>query len=180
MSNSGLFRMAGYASLVTTLLWIVSLGVGSVNPALASPIFAAATIVFMVPVYALYIVHRAQSSGMALGAALLTAVGLIATLFTGDPAVPANAILYEFSYVVFAIGIVLFGWLAYHSAKMPRGLAIAALVSGVLSLVVAIAYAGGTGMAEIANLLNYGSNIPFFVWMIWLSLVFLSGKLATA
>ena len=180
MSNSNLFRIAGYAAIVSPLLWVVALGSGVVNPALTGTIFAVASIVFLVPVYALYIVHRAELSGLALGAALLTAIGLIVTLFAGDPAVPANATLYGVSAVIFGVGIVLFGWLAYKSTKMPRGLAIIALIAGALSLVSGFAYLGGPGLLDLANLLNFASIIPFFIWMIWLGRLFLSGKLATA
>lgn len=180
MSNNNLSRLAGYAAIVGPLIWIVALGAGAVNPAITGPLLVVGTLVFLVVVYALYFVHRVESSGLALGAAFLTTVGMIASLFAGDPSVPANATLYGVSTVVFGVGIVLFGWLAYNSAKMPRGLAIAALLSGVISLAAGIAYLGGSGLLDLANLLNFGSIIPFFVWMIWLGRLFLSGKLATA
>jgi len=180
MSNSNLFRIAGYIAILTPLLWVGAFGLGAVNPALTGLLLAVASIIFLVPVYALYIVHRAESSGLALGAVILTVVGLIVSPFAGDPTVPANATLYGGSSIVFGIGVFLFGWLAYKSAKMPRGLAIAALIAGVLSLVAGIAYLGGTGLADLANLLNFGLIIPFFVWMIWLGRLFLSGKLMTA
>jgi hypothetical protein len=63
---------------------------------------------------------------------------------------------------------------------MPRGLAIAALIAGALSLIAGFLYMGGAGMLDIANLLNFGSIIPFFVWMIWLGRIFLTNKRATA
>ncbi len=180
MSNNNLFRIAGYVAILSPILWVVAFGAGAVNPALAGPLFAVALIIFLVPVYALYVVHRAESSGLALGAALVTAVGLIVSVLAGDPNNPANSTTYGISAVVLGVGIVLFGWLAYNSAKMPRGLAIAVLISGVLSLACGIAYLGGPGLLDLANLLNFGSIIPFFVWMIWLGRLFLSGKLATA
>jgi len=77
-------------------------------------------------------------------------------------------------------GIVLFGWLAYKSTKMPRGLAIAALISGVLTLLGGITYLAGIGTTVLGNLVNFGAAIPYFVWMIWLGRLFLSGKLAKA
>ena len=75
MSNNNLFRIAGYAAIVSPFLWIAALGSGAANPAFTGPMLAVASIVFLVPVYALYVVHRAESSGLALGAALLTAAG---------------------------------------------------------------------------------------------------------
>lgn len=179
MSNANLFRIAGYASFLTIVLWIGGFGVGAINPALVGPVLAVASIVFLVVVYALYVVHRAESSGLALGAALLTAIGLIISILSGDPNTPNNT-LYAISAVVFGIGIILFGWLAYNSAKMPRGLAIAGLIAGAFSLVAGFFYFGGAGLLDLANLLNFGSIIPFFVWMIWLGRRFLTRKLATA
>jgi hypothetical protein len=180
MANSNLFRIAGYAAFLGPLLWIIALGAAVINPTITVILFGVASIVFLVVIYALYVIHRAEASGLALVAALLSAVGLIVSLFTGDPSVPANATLYGISTVVFGGGIILFGWLAYKSAKMPRGLAIAALIAGIISLIAGIAYLGGTGMADLANLLNTLSIIPFIVWMIWLGRLFLSGKQATA
>ena len=178
MSNSNLFRIAGYASILTIVLWLGGFGIGAVNPALIGPVLAIASIVFLVVVYALYVLHRAESSGLALAAALLTAVGLILSILAGDPNTPNN-IVYAISAVVFGIGVMLFGWLAFNSAQMPRGLAIAALLGGALSLIAGFFYLGGAGMLDLANLLNFGSIIPFFVWMIWLGRLFLAGKLAT-
>ncbi len=180
MSNSNLFRIAGYCAILTPVLYIVALGVGALNPALTSPLLVVATIMLLPVVYALFVVHRAESSGLALGAALLTAVGFIVGIFAGDPSVPANAPLYGGSSIISGAGIVLFGWLAYKSTKMPRGLAIAALITGVLSLLVGITFVAGLGATNLGNLLNFGLIIPYFVWVIWLGLHFLSGKIATA
>ncbi|MBI5654020.1 MAG: DUF4386 family protein [Chloroflexi bacterium] len=180
MSNSNLFRIAGYAAFLTLVLWIGGFGIGAVNPALVGPFLAIASIVFLVVVYALYVVHRAESSGLTLAAALLTAIGLIVSILAGDPSVPANATMYGVSAIIFGAGVVLFGWLAFNSGKMPRGLAIAALIAGALSLIAGFFYLGGVGLLDIANLLNFGSIIPFFVWMIWLGRLFLTNKLATA
>jgi hypothetical protein len=177
MSNNNLSRLGGYASFLTPLLYIGGFALSAVNPALVPLLLAVASIVFLVVVYALYVVHRTESSGLALGAALLTAVGLIVSLLAGDPSVPANAMMYGISAVVFGVGIILFGWLAYKSSKMPRGLAIAALIAGALSLVGGFFYLSGTGMLDLANILNFVSIIPFFVWMIWLGRLFLTGKL---
>jgi hypothetical protein len=179
MSNSNLFRIAGYASILTIVLWLGGFGIGAVNPALIGPVLAIASMVFLVVVYALYVAHRAESSGLALAAALLTAVGLILSILAGDPSTPNN-ILYAVSSIIFGVGIILFGWLAFNSAQMPRGLAIAALIAGALSLIAGFLYMGGAGMLDIANLLNFGSIIPFFVWMIWLGRIFLTNKRATA
>lgn len=179
MSNSNIFRIAGYASILTIVLWLGGFGIGAVNPALIGPVLAIASMVFLVVVYALYVAHRAESSGLALAAALLTAVGLILSILAGDPSTPNN-ILYAVSSIIFGVGIILFGWLAFNSAQMPRGLAIAALIAGALSLIAGFLYMGGAGMLDIANLLNFGSIIPFFVWMIWLGRIFLTNKRATA
>jgi hypothetical protein len=180
MSNSNLFRIAGYGAILSPVLWIVALGVGALNPALTSPLLVVASIIFLPAVYALFVVHRAESFGLALSAALLTAIGLIVGTFAGDPSVPANAPLYGGSSIIMGAGIVLFGWLAYKSTKMPRGLAIAALITGVLTLLGGITYLAGIGTTALGNLLNYGLIIPYIVWMIWLGRHFLSGKLATA
>jgi hypothetical protein len=177
MSNNNLYRIAGYAAILTTVLWLGGFGIGAVNPALVAPLLAVASIVFLVVVYALYVVHRSESSGLALGAALFTVVGLTVSLLAGDPSVPANAMMYGISAVVFGVGIILFGWLAYKSSKMPRGLAIAALIGGALSLIAGFFYLGGAGLLDLANTLNFGSIVPFFVWMIWLGRLFLTGKL---
>ena len=180
MSTSTLFRVAGYSAIVTLVLWIGGFAIGAVSPALVGPALALAAIIFLVVIYALYLVHRTESSGLALGATLLTALGMIVSLFAGDPSVPTNAFFYGTCTVVFGVGIVLLAWLAFNSPKMPRGLAIAVLIMGIMSLVAGVFYLGGAGMLDIANLLNFGSIIPSIVWMLWLGRLFLSGKMATA
>ena len=175
MSNSSLFRIAGFCAILSLVVYVVAFGLFSTNAGLMTTSFIVATVALLVVLYALYVVHRPESSGLALGAGLITAIGTIASLFAGDPAVPANAFLYGASSVVFGVGILLFGWLAYKSSKMPRLLAYIVLFAGALSLLTGLLFLAGS--SDLGNQLNFASILPFFAWMIWLAYLFLTGKL---
>ncbi len=180
MLSNNLFRFAGYAAILSAVLTVVAIGVGitsDMNNMLGLVCSIASSILFVPVVYALYLVHRAQSPGLALAAAILTIVGDIASIFF-DPAAPANAPLSGIITVILGIGVLLFGWLAFGNNQMPRGIPIVVWLAGGLVVLSGILFL--IGSVELGGLVSFASVIPFIVWAVWLGTYFLSQKFATA
>jgi hypothetical protein len=178
MPNNILFRIAGWCALLAGLIMGAFFVASAIAPTsvigkiLAIMGVLAMTVVF----YALYVAHRSESAGLSLVGLLLwipAGVVDIASL-----ASPANTLLYAVDSLLFALPFLIFGFLAYRSAKMPRGLALIGLLSGVCWVITgAAAFIGSAAIGMVASL---GGFIFMLVWLAWLWRVFVSGKLATA
>lgn len=135
----------------------------------------AALLVVSVVFYALYVFHHPESAGLSLaGLVLWIAAGVanFASLFDMK-----NNTLYAAASLLFALPLLLFGYLAYRSAKMPRGLAVMALLSGVAWAVTGLVSFGSPSIGLVLTLV---STVFWVVWLVWLWRVLSSGKLATA
>jgi hypothetical protein len=58
------------------------------------------------------------------------------------------------------------GWLAYRSPRLSKGIGIAALLTGALSLAMVPFILAGA--AEMVGLLNLLLSLPYLVWLGWL------------
>ena len=76
--------------------------------------------------------------------------------------------------LLFAAGMGALGWLALRSPRMPRGLAILALITSALALTQAIAAFAGAG-ADLFGLLNLILTLPYVAWLLWLGRLWLAG-----
>ena len=178
MSNNNLFRFAGWCALLTALLTVVGLGIF-----MASPMSSLAVILTMIGVvvltpvfYALYVVHRSESAGLSLAGLALWIVA--AVLQIASLTNPTNSTLYTIATLAFALPLLIFGYLAYRSARMPRGLAAVALLTGVAWLIAgAVSFSGQTTPAIVVNLV---ATVVWLVWLVWLWRVLTAEKLATA
>ncbi len=168
MSNNNLFRYSGFAAIASAVLYVVSLvmtiATGGAPSAVGFVLIIVSSLLFLLVIGALYRVHRSEAAGMSLTALILAAVGTIGGLFL-DPSKITP--LFGLVALLFAIGMLLFGWLAYRSPKMPRGMGIVVIVTGALGLVLtAAAFAGSSG--DVVGLINLILIVPYVVWLIWL------------
>jgi hypothetical protein len=142
---------------------------GPINVVLASAALLVVTVVF----YALYAFHRAESAGLSLAGLVLwiaAAAVNFASLFD-----MTNNVLYGVASLLFALPLLIFGYLAYRSSRMPRGLAVMALLSGVVWAVTgALSFGGGSSIGLALTLV---ATIFWVVWLVWLWRVFGSDRL---
>jgi hypothetical protein len=178
MSNSNLFRIAGWCAILAALIMGSFFVVLSIAPTSGiGEILATIGVLVLTPVfYALYVAHRSESAALSLAGLILwfPAGALdIASLLN-----PANTLLYAVDSLLFSLPFLIFGFLAYRSAKMPRGLALMALLSGVCwAIVGAVSFNGSTTIGMVAGL---GGFVFMLAWFVWLWRVFSFGKLAAA
>lgn len=175
MSNNNLFRYSGIAAISSAVIYVLTLAVGIATGDASSTVGVILTIVsillFLLVTYALYVVHRRESAGISLIALILAGGGTIGGLFLDPTKITP---LFGLVALVYGIGLALFGWLAYRSPKMPRGMGIVVIVTGVLALILAaVAFAGGG--IEIFGLVNLILTVPYVVWLIWLGRHWLAG-----
>jgi hypothetical protein len=176
MKNKQLFRTAGWCALVLALLMlaihVVPSGTASiVGLILTIGIMLGLTVVF----YTLYVAHRAESAGQSLAGLILWLLSLGLNLIGVFVTTVSNS-LSAVGSLLWALPFLIFGLLAYRSTRMPRGLAVLALVTGVVYLLLGVA--GFMGSAGVINGGNLVSDILMLGWLVWLGVVFLSKKFA--
>jgi len=177
MTDNKFFRVAGWVTLVSALLMLAAfvsfpLGAGMVGGVLE--ILGLLGLIFVF--YALNVTHRSQAKGLSLAGFILgvaaIAVDVYAMVNNGPP------FLSNLWYFLFSLPFLIFGYLAFKGTKMPRGLAVVALVAGVFFLIAGV---GGflTG-PDFADNISLIAILAMFVWQFWLWRIFLSKKFATA
>lgn len=176
MSNNKFFRSAGwwaFASAVLMIASIVALYVAyNVGEILLTIFFLLLIVIF----YALYIAHRSESNGLSLAGLILAfpAIGMaIAANLNGD-----NIIISYWGYLIVSLPFLIFGFLAFRSTRMSRGLAVVTLLTGVTYLISGVS--GLLGSQAIAGSVSTLSTLLTLVWLVWLWRVFLSIKFTTA
>jgi hypothetical protein len=131
-------------------------------------------LVFTFVFFALYLTHRAESAGLSLAGLILwlPAFGVnLAAIFNFG-----NTFLSNLGTLFISLPFLIFGFLAYRSTRIPRGLAVVTLLTGVFYLI--------TGAAELIGIVvlaEYGglvSAVFMLAWAVWLCIVFTSKKFA--
>jgi hypothetical protein len=127
-----------------------------------------------VPVfYALSVAHRSES-------AVLSLAGLVLWIPTGilgiaSTLLPDNLSLSAMNDLLSSALLLIFGFLAYRSVKMPRGLAFMVLSGGVLNLISAAGWFIGSMAIRAWAALGIFAFVS--AWLVWLWRVFSSGRL---
>ena len=178
MSNNNLFRIAGWCALVTGLLMlafhVLPAGMpGMVGLAFTILVLLGLTIVF----YALYVAFRSESATLSLAGLILWLLVFVLNLISVGTN-SGNTFLSNLGSVLWALPFLFFGYLAYRSGRLPRGLAVLALLAGAVALVLGIV--GFLGNAAIVDSGSLVLDILMLVWIVWLGIVFLSKKFAAA
>jgi hypothetical protein len=177
MKNNQFFRVAGWCALVTALLMVgIHLVPSGTSSFLGSVVSIGTLLGLTIVFYSLYVAHRSQSAGLSL-------VGLISWVLAFglnliSMVINIGTFLGYLGSLFWVLPFLIFGFLAYRSDRMPSGLAVVAFLSGI-SLLVAIV-AGLMGNEAVVNIVSLVADIFMLVWLVWLGIVFLSGKFAAA
>ena len=175
MINNQLFRIAGWCALVVAVLMlaihVVPSGTSSiVGMIIELGIMLGLTLVF----YSLHVAHRAESAGLSLAGLVLwilafgmNLIGLAGSLST---------FLGTVGSLFWLLTFLIFGYLAYRSNRMPRGLAVVAFLIGISLLIESVASLMGS--EGVVNVVALVADIFMLVWLVWLGVVFLSKKFA--
>jgi hypothetical protein len=181
MNNNKLYRTAGWcalASVVCLPLALVSFMLSGTAPSVGmlGMVFEVLSLLLVVYVfYALSIAHRPESSWLGIAATIIMVVAIAVDLISQQF---KTNFLFGLWYLLFSLPYLIFGYLGLRSARMPRILAVLALLGGGISFVGGVIYfLGNPGLADNIQSLS----IPFnLVWAIWLWRVFWSKKFAAA
>lgn len=128
-------------------------------------LLALAGILILTPVfYALYLIHHSES-------AILSHVGFIFWFPAGALDMASllnheNTMIYIIDCFIFSVPLMIFGFLAFKSKKMPNGIAIMALLSGVFYLMSGMATFYNTEM--IGMYTGFGGLVFMLIWFTWL------------
>jgi hypothetical protein len=182
MSNNKLFRTAGWCALVGALSMVAAVvsfifsGAAPIAGMVGGILEYISLLLLVFVFYALSIAHRSESKGLGLAGLILLIVAIVVDVVAYVNY--GNTILSNLWFLLLSLPFLIFGFLAFRSARMPRGLAVVALLAGVTSFISGVG--GLLGNQAIAD--NVGS-FPFLfmlIWEVWLWLVFVSKKFATA
>jgi hypothetical protein len=175
--STNLFRYSGIAAIVSASAYVASLIISIAAPALGPVAFGCviiSTLLFVVVAFALFRTHQSESSALSLIAFLTSVAGSIGGLML-DPT-QINA-FYAVMSLLFAVGVLVFGWLGHQSPRLPRGLGIVAIVVGVLGLIMTVAAFAGASF-DMVGLLNLALTVPYVVWLFWLGRYWLANPVA--
>jgi hypothetical protein len=178
MSNNNLFRIAGWSAFVTALVMLAFHVFPGGAPASLAVILSIVTFLGLTVVfYALFVTHRPESAMLSLAGLALWLIVLVLEL-VGLVTNSVSMFLSNLGSLLWALPFLIFGFLAWRSTRMPRGVAVLALLAGAVSLVLGIV--GFMGSAAIFDSGNLVLDILMLAWVVWLGIVFLSKKFAAA
>ena len=175
MINNKFFRFAGWWAFASAVLLIASFVFLYIAHDIGDILLTVFFLALIVTFYALYVTHRTESSGLSL-------VGLILVFPAVGVAIAANnsnnTILSYWLYLLVSLPFLIFGFLGFRSAKMPRGLAVVTLLAGVTYLISGVA--GLLRSEAIAGNVSMLSTLLVLVWLVWLWRAFLSKRMTVA
>ncbi len=176
MDHQTLFRYSGIAAVLSVLLYIASMiaWMGAdpqgVPPALASLLYQVSSVLFLVPLYALYIVLRRNATALVVSALVILVVATIASLFI-DATDMTNPLVIALT-VAWGAGALLLGLAGLRNAWVPRASNYLLFVMAALAVFAAPFMAmGATNLAGIANLVL---GLVYVVWLLWMAFRFFS------
>lgn len=176
MTDTRLFRIAGWSALVTFLLMVAAIPSFFLVDWLGVVLEILALLTLTVVFYALHVVHRSESSGLSLAGLILMFIAIGADLVS--VANYGNDSFTNLWYLAFSMPFLIFGLLGYLSARMQRGPAVVSLLTGAVYLVAAVG--GILGSQDIRESASSLALLAMFVWLVWIWRVLLSSKLTTA
>lgn len=172
MSSNVLARIAGWSSILSVLLFVPAIALTVMNSGkdtpLATVLFLLSTAVLAPIFYALFVFHRARAQTVALIALVLGIISVVAGIIAPTPT--SNAMIFNASSVLGGIALVLFSYLGFQNAKMPRALSIIGILLGVVSIL--------SGVLSSMGMILGSLLLPLFiVWLLWMGWLFLKGRL---
>ncbi|HHY54053.1 MAG TPA: hypothetical protein GYA08_01325 [Chloroflexi bacterium] len=169
MNTQSIIRLGGIAAIVCVVLYFASIGLWmgagtESSPPLATAAYMASQAMFFVTLYALYLIHRDESPALILVGVLVLGISIAASFFV-DPTDTSNPMVLYLT-IGYGVGGLILGWLAYRSPRLSKGIGIAALLTGALSLAMVPFILAGA--ADMVGLLNLLLSLPYLVWLGWL------------
>jgi hypothetical protein len=167
MENQKLFRTAGWcaiASVLLTVLAMVSFIFSGAAPSagmigMSFEVISLLLLVFIF--YVLAIAHRAESKWLGFTGVILLVIALVVDIVSQQV---NNTIL------------LIFGYLGLRSARMPRWLAMLALLGGGITFIAGVI--GLLGNPNLADNIQQFSILFMLAWAMWLWRVLISKKFA--
>ena len=175
MSNDKLDRIAGWCALGCVVAMVAALISLLIVPSLGVILEILFLLRLIFVFYALYVTHRTESSNLSLAGLVLAGIAILADLVSLLS--EGTVFLVSLWYLLLALSLLIFGYLAWKSSKMPRGLAVAALVAGGFYLLAG--FGGFLGSASFTGTVSLIAILAMLVWLIWLWRVFWSKKPVT-
>ncbi len=175
MSNSNIFRLGGIAAILCAVLYVFSTVVWMTagttsSPPLATGTYIGSQLIFLVTLFALYVLHKEESPVLALIATLVLAAAILLSLFI-DPTDTSNPLVILLT-IGYGVGAIILGLLAWRSSRLTRAIAITVLLVGVLSLIMVPFMLAGAS-ADLLGMFNLALGIPYLLWLVLLGLRFL-------
>jgi hypothetical protein len=182
MFGKNLYRNAGWCALAAAILLVASsitfiLSGEALTGVMVGVILLDIGLLLMAFVfYALYIVHRPESKVLGLAGLILWVISIGVSMASGTNSgnIPLNSLW----NLLISLSFLIFGFLAWRSTRMPRGIAVVAILAGAIALIAGIG--GLLGNLTILGNLSAFSQLFMLVWTIWLWRVLLSKKFAAS
>ena len=176
MSNSNLYRIAGWSAILSVLLTFGLFGAMATSGRGAAfvAISIVASVLGAIVFYALYLFHRAQSAMLSLAMLICGLIGLVLENIGAGPESPPTMI----AIALYGVAFLILGYLGYSHTQMPHWVAILAYIVGLVSLI-----GTGANAALMPNIATPFLGIQILAWIAWsvgIAILFLSRKLATS
>ncbi|MBL7830818.1 MAG: hypothetical protein JNK41_07320 [Saprospiraceae bacterium] len=177
MVDKKVIQISRWCALSAVVLMVSFLVMISIAPSSSvGVLLAIAGILILTPVfYALYLIHRSESAILSLTGFIIwfPAAALdLASLLNHD-----NIMIYIIDCFIFSLPLMIFGFLAFKSEKMPNGISLMALLSGIFNLIsgVATLYNNKT----IGMFTGMGGLVFMLIWFTWLFFILSENLLET-
>jgi hypothetical protein len=181
MNNNRLFRTAGWCALASAIgiPFAMVLFIYSGNAPFAGMvgmIFEIISMMLLVFVfYTLSVAHRSESKWLGFAGMILFIVSIVVDIVSQQV---QSAFLFGLFYLLFSMPYLIFGYLALRSTRIPRGLAVLALLAGGFNFIAGVF--GILGNPTMADSLQSFSILFMLAWAVWLWRVLVSNKFAAA
>lgn len=181
MNNNKLFRIAGWCALAGAIcipLALVSFILSGTAPiaGMIGMIFEILSLLLLVFVfYALSVAHRSESKWLGFAGMILLVIAIAVDVVSLQL---NSTFLYGLWYFLYSLPFLIFGYLGLRSARMPHGLVVLVLLTGVVNFIAGdVGMLGNPGLADTIQQFS----IPLYLaWAVWLWRVFVSAKFAAA
>jgi hypothetical protein len=176
MTNNNLFRIAGWCALAGAVSMVLAVVSFMIVPVLGGILEILFLLLLIVVFYALYVAHSSESGVLSLVGLILLIAAIVVDVVSMQNY--GSTFLSNLWYLLFSFPFLIFGFLAWRSNRMPRGLAVVALLAGVTYFISGVG--GFLGSQALAENVSSLSILFVLVWLVWLWRVFLSKKFAAA
>jgi hypothetical protein len=181
MNNMKLFRAAGWCAFASALLMVLAMvsfvfaGAAPIAGMVGMTFEVISLLLLIFVFYALAVAHRSESKWLGFAGVILLVVALVVDIVSQQV---NNTFLFGLWYLLFSLPFLIFGFLGFRSASMPRVLAILALLAGGVYFIAAVV--GFLGNPNLSDSISTLSILFVLAWSLWLWRVLLSKKFAAA